>query len=192
MGLENGLIFKMGLTYKQCLTNCTTRLVEQKGYLIIGQGAQDGGHGMCATIDKKLKGSCIELPVFEETQTGIALGMGLAGENIISIYPRFDFFISGLSQLINHSDKLNVMSHGKFSPNIIFRVGVGAKVPLDAGPQHTNNYTKQLKEILTSIKVHEIGKLVDPHEIFDEIYEAGGIHLVVEHYEFYGDIVCGN
>jgi pyruvate/2-oxoglutarate/acetoin dehydrogenase E1 component len=179
-------------TYKQCLTDCTSKLVQEKGYLIIGQGARDGGHGMCATIEEKLKDSCIELPVFEETQTGIALGMGLAGENIISIYPRFDFFISGMSQLINHSDKINLMSHGKFKPNIIFRVGVGAKVPLDAGPQHTNNYTNQFKEMLTWIKVHEISKSVDPCKIFDEIYENGGIHLVVEHYEYYGDIVCGS
>ena len=106
MGQENGLIFRMEKTYKQNLTNATTLLVEEHGFFIIGQGATDGGHGMSATIDQKLSAKCIELPVFEETQTGIALGMALAGKNVISIYPRFDFFISGLSQLINHSDKL--------------------------------------------------------------------------------------
>ena len=182
----------MEQTYKQCLLTGTTDLVQNRDYIIIGQGARDGGHGMCATIAPELYDSCIELPVFEETQTGIALGMGLAGKNVISIYPRFDFFISGLSQLINHSDKLDVMSNGKFKPNIIFRVGVGAKVPIDAGPQHTNNYTAQLRDMLVSIKVHELSRGCNPSTIFEEISSDGGMHLLVEHYEFYGDVACGN
>ena len=182
----------MSNTYKQILSECTSRLVTEHNYFIIGQGTTDGGHGMSATIEDSIKVNCIELPVFEETQTGIALGMGLAGVNVMSIYPRFDFFIAGLSQLINHSDKLRLMSNEKFSPNIIFRVGVGAKTPINAGPQHTNNYSKQMREILVDIEVHEILKGVNPKFIFDEIITKGGIHLVVEHYEFYGDLICGN
>ena len=84
------------------------------------------------------------------------------------------------------------MSGGKFNPNVIFRVGVGAKVPLDAGPQHTNNYTKQMREMLTDISVHELTKGTDPLAVFNEIIKVGGIHLVIEHYEYYGDIICGN
>jgi pyruvate/2-oxoglutarate/acetoin dehydrogenase E1 component len=182
----------MEKTYKDCLFLGMKRLIQNKKYMVIGQGATDGGHGMAATIPKELYSECIEMPVFEETQTGIALGMGLAGKNVVSIYPRFDFFISGLSQLINHSDKINLMSNGLFSPNIIFRVGVGAKVPLDAGPQHTNNYSIEMKSMLTNIKVHELQKGANPLNTFKEIEHNGGIHLIVEHYEFYGDIVCGN
>lgn len=182
----------MGKTYKQKLTESTTRLVKDHKFYVIGQGATDGGHGMSSTIEPELFDYCIELPVFEETQTGIALGMGLAGKNVISIYPRFDFFISGLSQLINHSDKLKIMSGGKFAPNIVFRVGVGAKVPLDAGPQHTNNYTNQMREMLTDITVHELVKGTDPEVVFDTVVRNGGIHLIVEHYEYYGDFVCGS
>lgn len=182
----------MKKTYKDKLIEATTRLVLEHDFFVIGQGVTDGGHGMSATIDKRLRAKCIELPVFEETQTGIALGMGLSGKSVISIYPRFDFFISGLSQLVNHTDKIKAMSKGKFSPKLIFRVGVGAKTPLDAGPQHTNNYTKQLREMLTDVSVHELVKGCDPQETFDEIIKRGGIHLVVEHYENYGNVVSGN
>ena len=182
----------MATTYKESLAVGTKRLVTEKNYIIIGQGARDGGHGMSSTIDSSLIDNCIELPVFEETQTGMALGLGLAGKNVISIYPRFDFFISGLNQLVNHSDKLQLMSHGKFSPNIVFRVGVGAKVPIDAGPQHTNNYSQQLKEMLISTKLHELKKGSNPSIVFQQILDKGGIHLLVEHYELYGDQVCGN
>ena len=182
----------MAITYKQRLTECTSRLVLDEGYHVIGQGAVDGGHGMSATIESSIVDNCIELPVFEETQTGIAIGMGLAGHNVISIYPRFDFFIAGLSQALNHADKLMEMSKCEFKPNIIFRVGVGAKVPLDAGPQHTNNYTSSLRGMLTNISVHELIKGTDPLDVYEVIISNGGIHLVIEHYELYGDIVCGN
>ena len=187
-----GKFLTMIIKYKDILSKYTSRLVNDCSYMIIGQGATDGGHGMCSTISSQLYSKCIELPVFEETQTGIALGMGLSGVNVISIYPRFDFFISGLSQLINHSDKLKIMSAGKFTPNIVFRVGVGARVPLDAGPQHTNNYTSQLREMLTSIQVHEFVKYSDPSVVFEDIISKGGIHLTVEHYEYYEDPVCGS
>lgn len=161
----------------------------ENNYFVIGQGVVDGGHGMSSTIPVELHDRCLELPVFEESQTGIALGMALVGENIISIYPRFDFFISGLSQLINHSDKVSVMSGGLFSPNIIFRVGVGAKVPLDAGPQHTNNYTSELRSMLTNVCVHEIPVGANPNSTYREIEKSGGLHLVVEHMQCYGDMV---
>ena len=179
----------MVLTYKQTLTKVMSNLVEKNQFYIIGQGAIDGGHGMSSTIEKKLSKNCIELPVFEETQTGIALGMGLTGTNIISIYPRFDFFISGLNQLINHSDKLNIMSQGKFRPTIIFRVGVGAKKPLDGGPQHTNNYTKQLQEMLTEISVHELVRGCDLEMIYGSAVKNKGIHLIVEHYDLYEEVL---
>lgn len=187
-----GEFLSMDNTYKAALTEGTTRLVREQGYLIVGQGARDGGHGMASTISPDIHENCIELPVFEESQTGIALGMSLAGRNVMSIYPRFDFFISGLSQLINHSDKVREMSAGKFAPNLIFRVGVGAKVPLDAGPQHTNNYTNQMREMLTDIQVHELTKGSNPRQTFDEIINSGGIHLMIEHYEYYGDSACGS
>ena len=56
----------MDQTYKQLLTDGTSRLVKEYNYYIIGQGARDGGHGMSATIDGSLKENCIELPVFNE------------------------------------------------------------------------------------------------------------------------------
>ena len=58
--------------------------------------------------------------------------------------------------------------------------------------RNTNNYTKQMREMLTDIAVHELIKGSDPETVFSEILEAGGIHLVIEHYEYYGDIVCGS
>ena len=52
----------------------------------------------------------IELPVFEDTQMGMSIGLSLNGYLPVSCYPRFDFFILSLNQTINHLDKLNIIS----------------------------------------------------------------------------------
>lgn len=182
----------MTKSYQARLTEAMELLTgPNHGYTIIGQGALDGGHGMCSTFEAVPETMRIELPVFEETQSGIALGMALDGRCIISIYPRFDFFISGLSQFLNHSDKLSQMSSGRFSSNLIYRVGVGAKTPLDGGPQHTNNYTEQLRSMSTGSTVTEITQSEDPLSVYRAAAEAGGVHLIIEHYDLYGSIVCG-
>ena len=47
-----------------------------------------------------------------------------------------------MNQLVNHLDKIEIISKGNFKPKVIVRVLVGSKKPLDAGLQHT----KQLCE----------------------------------------------
>lgn len=185
----------MSNTYQSQLTEAMMLLADGSGpnkYTIVGQGAQDGGHGMCSTFENVSLEQRIEVPVFEETQSGLALGMALDGLNIISIYPRVDFFISGLSQFLNHSDKVVKMSNGRFRPNLIFRVGVGAKTPLDGGPQHTNNYTEQFEAMTTNVTVKEILKDDDPLEVYCSAASVGGIYLLIEHYDLYGANVCGD
>ena len=175
------------MNYKESLKFAMESLASDHDYTFIGQGAEFGGHGMAPSIDDISLDNRLEMPVFEETQTGIALGMALSGLNIVSMYPRFDFFISGASQLINHSDKINHMSKGQFKPNLFFRVGVGSKIPLDAGPQHTNDYTKEFKSMLTDIQVLNLDNSVLPHTIILDAAEKGGIYLTVEHYALYGE-----
>ena len=40
-------------------------------------------------------------------------------------------FVILVNQLINHLDKLEVMSDGEWKPNVIVRVGKGSDEPLD-------------------------------------------------------------
>ena len=176
-------------TYKESLTQGSD-ILANKGYIFIGQGTVQGGHGMCPTLEKVPNEQRIELPVFEETQTGIALGMAMSGLKIVSVYPRFDFFISGMNQFVNHADKLKEMSDGQYNIDLIFRVGVGAKVPLDAGPQHTNNYSEPFKEICSSTNIVEIKRGNNPLDIYKDM-SRGGLWLAIEHYEFYGEMACG-
>ena len=98
-----------------------------------------------------------------------------------------DFFISGASQLVNHADKMKAMGKGQFNPNVFFRVGVGSKVPIDAGPQHTNDYHKEYEAMLSDIKVLVLDNSVRPHEMILGAAKVGGMYLLVEYYELYGD-----
>ena len=127
----------------------------------------------------------IEVPVMEESQMGMSLGMAMAGKFVVSFYPRWDFIICATNQLVNHVDKLKLMSGGNWDANMIIRLGKGSDKPLDPGHQHKGNYLDQFKELCPNIKFIE---LIDPSQIessYVEAYEKGGIHVIVEYPELY-------
>ena len=89
----------------------------------------------------------IELPVFEEVQMGMSIGLAMEGYLPVTCYPRFEFLLLAMNQLINHLDKIRTMSNGEFKLKVIVRTAIGAKKPLDGGPQHTQDYTSSLKNV---------------------------------------------
>ena len=116
---------------------------------------------------------------------GMSLGMAINGMFPVTCFPRFDFLLCAMNQLVNHSDKISIMTKGQYSPRMIIRVLVGAKSPLDGGEQHTQNYVEELKKIFKSIKVFD---LQDENKIFSsykEAYKNKKINLLVEYSERY-------
>mgnify|MGYP003633382563 FL=1 len=130
----------------------------------------------------------IELPVFEEMQLGMSTGMSLEGYTTITMYPRFDFFILACNQLVNHLDKMEEMSKGDMKPRVIIRVAVGAKHPIDAGPQHTQNHTESFRKMLTNVNVVELIEPEDVFPAFKHAYEREDSKptLMIEYSEYYG------
>ena len=55
----------------------------------------------------------IEVPVFEDAQLGMCTGLSLIGFVPICIFPRMDFLICAMNQLVNHLDKIEEMSMGE-------------------------------------------------------------------------------
>jgi hypothetical protein len=55
------------------------------------------------------------------------------------------------------------MTRQELKPRIIIRTAIGAKKPLDGGPQHTQDYTEIFRKTLTEIKVV---KLTNKNKIF--------------------------
>ena len=140
-------------------------LGSKKNSIFLGQSTEVPGNLIYGSLIKVPNKKKIELPVFEDTQMGMSIGLSLNGYLPISCYPRFDFFILSLNQTINHLDKLKIISSKEFNPFVIIRVLVGSKKPIDAGLQHTQNYTKELKSMAKYLR---IVKLKDKKNIFKE------------------------
>jgi pyruvate/2-oxoglutarate/acetoin dehydrogenase E1 component len=171
--------------YKDSLTNVMTKLGEMDNTVFLGQQILFPGNPMSGTLINVPKEKMIELPVMEDSQMGMSLGMAMTGKFVITFYPRWDFIICATNQLVNHVDKLKLMSGGNWDANMIIRLGKGSDKPLDPGHQHKGNYLDQFKELCPNIKFIE---LTDPTQIessYVEAYENGGIHVIVEYPELY-------
>ena len=98
--------------------------------LFVGQAVEVPGTAMFNTLKDVQNEKKLELPVFEDTQLGLSIGMSLLGHKIISIFPRWNFLICATNQLVSHLDKFPIISEGKVQPGIIIRTSVGSEKPL--------------------------------------------------------------
>lgn len=124
----------------------------------------------------------IELPVFEEVQMGITVGMALAGKIPVSIFARCEFMLLGMNQLVNHLDCFPRMS--EYQPKAIIRVLMAHSQPLHAGPQLTNDFSDGLKAFLKTIVVETLHKAEDICPAYQRAMDRSGSTLLIE----YGDL----
>jgi len=169
--------------YKIALTKAMSDLSKLDETIFIGQQIIYAGNPMSTTLDEVPKEKMIEVPVMEETQMGMSLGLAITGKTVISFYPRWDFLISAANQLINHVDKYELMTGKKV--NILIRVGKGADVPLDPGHQHKANYIEQFKTMCPNIQVHDLKTWQDVELSYNYVIKEGGIHIMAEYPELY-------
>tara|TARA_Y100001970_G_scaffold261002_1_gene343656 strand:- start:347 stop:907 length:561 start_codon:yes stop_codon:yes gene_type:complete len=174
-------------TYRHELERSMRMLSKDKRVLFIGQSVSYSGNAIFNTLEGINSKKKIELPVFEETQMGLSLGLALQGFVPVSIYPRIDFLLSATNQLVNHLDKIRLMSKGQFNPKVIIRTSVASKWPLDGGPQHTQDHTEAFKKLLTSVKVHKFKKSSEIFRTYKKIISKGDkdCHLVIEDASYY-------
>lgn len=131
--------------YKKALSLAMQELATDRRVVFLGQGVRDPGTFMSTTLTDVPLEKRIELPVAEELQLGMSIGMSLAGYVPVSIFPRWNFFVVAASQAINHLDKMR--SH------VIVRVGVGSTAPLDPGPQHKGDMTEAFRLLMPNTTI---------------------------------------
>ena len=171
--------------YKDALTNSMKFLGGQSNTTFIGQQVLWAGNPMSTTLGEVPKEKMIEVPVMEESQMGMSLGLSMANEFVITFYPRWDFIICAANQLINHVDKLQLMSGGKWKANMIIRLGKGSDKPLDPGHQHRGNYFEEFKSMCPNTKFWDLKNHSEIESIYKNAYTEGGIHVIVEYPELY-------
>lgn len=141
------------MNYKQELTKAMTWLSLQENTIFLGQAVQYLGTGMTSTLEEIQADKKNELPVFEDTQLGLSTGLAINGFIPISIFPRFNFFLLSINQLVNHLDKIEAISYGQFKPKVIIRTSIGSHNPLWPGHQHVGDFTEAIRSMLTNIDI---------------------------------------
>ena len=157
--------------------------------VFIGQAVEVPGTPMSNTLQGINSKKLIELPVAEEMQMGITAGLALNGDIPISIYPRWNFLLLAMNQLINHLDKVKIMSNNGFDVKAIIRTGGGSQRPLHPQYQHIGDFTDAVKKMCTSI---DIIKLNDAEDIFPSYEKAlnrkdGKSTILVEFGDYYNE-----
>lgn len=152
------------MKYFEELKKSMSYLSKHNNTIFIGQAVEYPGTAMFNTLVDVNKEKKIELPVAEEMQMGITIGFMLNGYIPVSIYPRLNFLLCGINQLVNHLDKLKDMT-GKNVSKAIIRTSIGSERPLHPQSQHIGDFSKALKSMCSNIN---IVKLKNTKDIFKE------------------------
>ena len=83
-------------------------LGEQENTIFVGQQTAYKGNALYNTLEYVAQEKRIEFPVAEEFQMGFCTGLSLENYVPISFYPRMDFIILSLNQMLNHLDKFEL------------------------------------------------------------------------------------
>tara|TARA_R110000765_G_scaffold203927_2_gene309027 strand:- start:1908 stop:2432 length:525 start_codon:yes stop_codon:yes gene_type:complete len=160
-------------------------LAADRRTIFMGQAVEYKGTALTHQVKNYPPEQLCEMPVSEEMQAGIALGFALDGYLPVSLYPRMDFIILAMNQIVNHLDKWEAMNQGQSKPKVIMKAVVGSNHPLDPGYQHQANHTYALKSMCKNIDVVE---LLYPHQIlesYQKAYYSDKSTLIVEHGDLY-------
>jgi pyruvate/2-oxoglutarate/acetoin dehydrogenase E1 component len=164
-------------------------LGKQPDTMFLGQAVEYKGTAMTNTLVDVPREKLLEMPVDEEMQMGITNGLAVAGTVPVSIYPRWNFLLLTMNQLINHLDRMPQFSHGEYVPKVIIRTGIGSERPLHPQAQHVGDFTGGLRLMTTNI---EIVRLEEPEDVFPAYERAycrkdGKSTIIVEYGDYYGE-----
>ncbi len=162
-------------------------LAKNKKTFFIGQAVEVQGSAMRNTLKGIDKKKLLELPVAEEMQMGMTIGMLMSNYIPVSIFPRWNFLLLALNQLVNHLDKLPEMTNNFYTSKAIIRTGVGSQRPLHPQCQHISDFTKSVNLMTDTITVV---KLKEPFQIFREYKKAlkrKHSTILVEYGDYYNE-----
>jgi pyruvate/2-oxoglutarate/acetoin dehydrogenase E1 component len=156
-------------------------------HIFIGQAVEYAGTGMTNTLKDVNTDKLMEMPVNEDMQMGITNGLAMNGFVPVSIYPRWNFLLLGVNQLINHLDKLPMISD--YKTKAIIRTAIGSERPLHPQWQHVGDYTEAFEKMLTNV---EVIRLDEPEQIFEAYQKAynrtdGKSTILVEWGDYYNE-----
>ena len=141
----------------------------QDDTLFLGQAVEYPGTAMFNTLKDIPSDRRIELPVAEEMQMGMSIGLAMDNYVPVTIFPRWNFLLLAVNQLVNHLDRMNKISNYGYSPKVIIRTSIGSQRPLHPQYQHVGDFTDAFRLLCENIN---IVRLEEPTDIFPAYKEA--------------------
>jgi pyruvate/2-oxoglutarate/acetoin dehydrogenase E1 component len=157
------------MKYIEVLTNVMSEISQFDNTIFLGQAVEYPGTGMFQTLSNVPNEKKMELPVEEDFQLGMSIGLSIMGKIPISIFPRWNFLLLATNQLVNHLDKLNELFAENSPPKVVIRTAIGSVQPLHPGPQHVGDFSDIFRKLLPSMNVV---RLDDKNMIRDEYLRA--------------------
>lgn len=177
----------MQANYGAELSRAMQWLGERDDTIFIGQAVEYPGTAMTGTLAAVPRHKLLELPVFEETQMGMSIGLALQGAVPVSIFPRWNFLLLATGQLVLHLDKLSLYSNGGYKPKVIIRTAVASRIPLDPQVQHYGDFSDAYRKMLRTVEIIECDSADMIFPAYRKAYERedGRSTLIVERTDRY-------
>jgi len=164
--------------YFDALCASMNKLAEDPRILFIGQAVAYPGTAVSNTLRDVPSHKKIELPVAEDMQMGMAIGLSLQGLIPVCIYPRFNFMLLATNQLVLHLDRLPLYSN--YRPKVIVRTAVATDNPLDPGPQHLGDFSEAYQLLLKTVTLHRLVSVQDINDYYRYALNHDGSSILVE------------
>lgn len=169
--------------YFDALRASMLMLADDPRVVFMGQAVACDGTAMSRTFKGIPAEKLIELPVFEDCQMGVATGASLAGLIPVTCYPRQNFLLLAMSQLVLHLDALP--RYSTWRPKVIVRTAIATPHPLDPGPQHLGDHTDAIAAMLTTVEVVRLDSADRIVPEYGKALQREGSTLLVERLEMY-------
>lgn len=142
--------------YNVRLKEAMNWLADQENTVFVGQAVCYAGTGCYESLTDISEDKKIEFPVAENLQIGTSIGLAINGFVPVSIVPRWNFLICATDQIVNHLDKMVLLSNGGYQPKVIIRVAVGSEYPIDPQEQHTGNFSQAFRLMCKTVDIIEV------------------------------------
>ena len=168
--------------YNDELKRAMNWIAAQENTFILGQAVCHAGTGCYESITEVPANKKMEFPVAENFQIGVSTGMAINGLIPVSIVPRWNFLLCAADQIVNHLDKMILMSDGHCRPKVIIRVAVGSENPVDPQDQHKGNFTNAFRLMCKTIEFIEVKEPNDILPAYQKAYfrDDGKSTVIVE------------
>lgn len=175
------------MSYQSELHRAMAYLGGKDKTVFLGQAVRYPGTAMTGTLDGVGNSKKIEIPVAEEMQMGLSIGLALAGFVPVTLYPRWNFLLLAMNQLVNHLDKLPLMSD--YTPKVIIRTSIGSERPLHPSFQHVGDFTDSVRGMLQTIEVIRLEEADLIFPAYEHAYNRtdGKSTLLVEYGDYYNE-----